>query len=355
MMWLKNGQQMGDILIKIMVQLIGFLHHRGYTDMDIIQKTFDIDMLCNKVKHYQLFGTKMGESGYYVRYVHYVKDYISQFGLKNIVGNEKMIKDVMLHVLEDIAKEEHGFKKNELQKNRVVYSEVICSKYAYYAFIAKTIVENYKNPTDDEILDTNERKKAFLYTIKKLEFLIECIDTNQDVRDEFLKVTINMQHMLERKKSLPKNFLRIMKAIGANYILKDNDDESYFYPIILDLVLDIYRLTALRISEKEVYVLKNDIYGLDKALKHNKIQMEEGMRGRIDLFSKIDLKQTTPYVIEKYADVLNVDYEEVRKLYLYLAFGTTSGHTNRYPKIKGKVPSSRHLMFHHSRLLLDPK
>ncbi len=341
-------------MMQMLKKSVNRLQDYGYTQMQIAQMLFDTDELCRETKHYNLFGTKLDDEAFYLRYSQYVKNYIDENGKDNIIDNDDLVKDIMLRTLENIDKDEHGFRNDEFIKREMIHKKNIDKKCTYYSYVNNTLVVNYKSAKTDNELTPEEKYNIFRYTIKKLEDLVDHIYIDEKNKNKFIEVTINMREMLNRKNGLSGTFQTLMTDIGANCVLLDYKSKSYYYPVLLDIILDVFRLKVLAVYLKDnADILYKNHYALHKLIQNNHIQVNKNISGLAELFSTIDSRQVVPYVIELYSRKLNTNYDDMRKLYIYLSFGSITGSSKYFPKISREIPSARHLMFHHVGLIYE--
>lgn len=331
----------------------------GFESLDKLEEMFNLADLYDAESAYKIYvedpiRLKQLDGRRHIKILQYFKAYIDQYG-DNDLGTEEYCIGIIVSVLIDLDKpirESTGDDFIIYKAQQRMYIDLAIDLYEkYYRGLISILLRNYKKAkTDVELeLDAIEQKDALNISLKLAKSRLIVDD---GLKEKFETIFANVYARINDGHHTLDPFLKAMKEAEANYILT-TDNGTKFYPMVVDLLLDIYRFNYVANDDKsDINLLKNSL----PLLKNNRYSNEfkslksTALYSKIQILDKVKRNQIENYLLHLYYKVLPVNKNALRRFYKQLIFPTNTYSLQAKTFVKEldmtNIPTSTHIRYY---------
>jgi len=202
------------------------------------------------------------------------------------------------------------------------------------------LLENYKNM----VYDVNDKSKVvtqlktFENSILCFKDLISHIEFNKDLQEKYHTITdYIINNILHGNYQKYNPLLKVLNATKMNIVLPYKNG-TFYYPFIIDILLDSYRLWCSYEKDKSIIDAFRSIYpAVKQSQKEYKAIYDYKFIDKIDFQELVHRTYVEHYLLAVYQEVLACEYNDIRSLYKQL---TESYLQNKKNKFKYKMDIS---------------
>jgi len=210
-----------------------------------------------------------------------------------------------------------------------------------------TLLKNYKNVIYDSSDKSNVHNQLEIFENSVLFFknLISHIECNKDVQEKYYGVVdYIINNILHGNYQKYNPLLKVLNATKMNIALPYKNG-TFYYPFIIDILLDSYRLWCSYEKDKSIIDAFRSIYpAVKQSQKEYKAIYDYKFISKIDFQELVHRTYVEHYLLAVYQEVLECEFNDIRSLYKQLTESYLQNKKNKF-KLKMDISHIPHRVY----------